>query len=73
MAPYEKRLLDDFDDFDDFETAERRLRQLQRDFMQVLAETKEYYSRHNLVQQDFPAKHVRRRRNGSDELFDGEI
>ena len=37
------------------ETEEGQLHQLQSDFTKVLAETKEYCSRHNLVQQDFPS------------------
>ena len=43
------------------ETLEGQLRQQQNDFTKVLAEIKEYCSRHNLVQQDFQAKRVRRR------------
>ena len=55
------------------ETAEGQLCQLRSGFKKVLAETKEYCSRHNLVQQDFPAKRVRRRKKASDELSNGEI
>ena len=52
---------------------EGQLRQLRSDFTKVLAETKEYCSRHNLVQQDFPAKRVRRRKKARDELYTDEI
>ena len=50
-----------------------RLRQLGSDFTKVLAERKEYCCRHNLVQQDFPAKRSRRRKKTSDELSNGDI
>ena len=41
--------------------------------MKVLAEAKESCCRHNLVQQDFPAKRTMRRRKASGELYNGEI
>ena len=55
------------------ETAEGRLRQLRSDFTKVLAGTKENCSRHYLVQQDFPAKLVRRRKKANEALFNYEI
>ena len=50
------------------ETVERQLRHLRSDSTKVLAETKEFCSRQNLVRQNFPAKRVRRSKKASDKL-----
>ena len=46
---------------------------MRSDFTVLLAETKEFCSRHNLLQQYFSAKRVRRRGKESDELSNYKI